>query len=114
MKSYWNSKYFKIGLTALLVICGGILFYYLLFFGSNVRGGLEVFYNIMMPVFFGAIMAYLLRPAVTPEESAPSSRQSPIMVRIPPAIPYIRYLFAFSFMLILSGQDCLLFQISSG
>jgi len=64
MKSYWNSKYFKIGLTALLVICGGILFYYLLFFGSNVRGGLEVFYNIMMPVFFGAIMAYLLSPTL--------------------------------------------------
>jgi len=64
MKSYWNNKYFKIGFTALLVICGSIMFYYLLFHSSNIRNIFGVFYEIMMPVFFGVIMAYLLSPTL--------------------------------------------------
>lgn len=64
MKFKWNNHYFKAGFTALLVICGSIMFYYLLFHGSNIKEALQLIYNIMMPVFFGAIMAYLLAPTL--------------------------------------------------
>lgn len=60
MKFRWNNKYFKAGLTGFLVVCGGIMFYYLLFHGANIKGFLNLIYNIMMPIFFGGIMAYLL------------------------------------------------------
>ena len=62
MKFKWNNKYFKTGLTALIVICLSILFFYLLFYGSRFKNVLDLIYEIMMPVFFGAIMAYLLSP----------------------------------------------------
>ena len=62
MKLKWNNKYFKSGLTALVVICLSILFLYLLFFGSRFKSALDIVYDIVMPVFFGAIMAYLLSP----------------------------------------------------
>ena len=62
MKIEKNKKYFKTGLTALVVICLSVLFCYLLFFGSRFKEGLKLIYDIMMPVFFGAILAYLLSP----------------------------------------------------
>lgn len=62
MKLKWNNKYFKAGLTAFIVICLSVLFLYLLFFGARFKNGLVLIYNIMMPVFFGAILAYLLAP----------------------------------------------------
>ena len=62
MKLKWNNKYIKSGLTALAVICLSILFLYLLFFGSRFKSAMDLIYDIMMPVFFGAIMAYLLAP----------------------------------------------------
>ena len=64
MKSHWDNKYFKIGLISLLVICGSIMFYYLLFHSSNIREAFGVLYEILMPVFFGMIMAYLLAPTL--------------------------------------------------
>ena len=62
MKIEKDNKYFKIGLTALVVICLSVLFCYLLFFGSRFKSALDLIYDIMMPVVFGAIMAYLLAP----------------------------------------------------
>lgn len=64
MRVKWNNKYFKTGLTAFLVICGSILFYYLLFHGSNIKAVIELIYDIMMPVFFGIILGYLLAPTL--------------------------------------------------
>ena len=62
MKFRWDNKYFKAGLTAFVVICLSVMVLYLLFFGERFKSGLVLIYNIMMPVFFGAIMAYLLAP----------------------------------------------------
>lgn len=64
MKVNWNNKYLKTGITAFLVICGSIMFYYLLFHGSNIRHFISLSYDIMMPVFFGVILAYLLTPTL--------------------------------------------------
>ena len=62
MKFKINNKYFRWGITAFLVIVGGILFYYLMFHGSNIKLGFKTVTNILMPVVFGLVIAYLLTP----------------------------------------------------
>lgn len=62
MKFRLNNKFFRWGITAFLVIAGGILFYYLMFHGSNIRNGFMTVTNILMPVVFGLVIAYLLTP----------------------------------------------------
>lgn len=62
MKIKWNNRYVRWGLTALLVIIGSIMFYYLLFHSSNIKSAFRIITGIMMPVVFGFIMAYILTP----------------------------------------------------
>lgn len=57
-----GNKYFLWGLTALLVICASICFYYLIFHGSNISQGASVLIAVLMPVVFGLVLAYLLTP----------------------------------------------------
>lgn len=64
MKIKWKNQYIRWGLTALLVIMGGIMFYYLLFHSSNIKSAFDVIVGIMMPVVFGFILAYLLTPVL--------------------------------------------------
>lgn len=62
MKFRLNNKYFRWGLTAFLVIVGSILFYYLLFHGTNIKSGLNEVTKLLMPIVFGFVMAYLMTP----------------------------------------------------
>lgn len=64
MKFHWDKKYLHWGITALLVVCGGILFYYLLFHSSSLFDTLKTILNITMPVIDGFIVAYLLSPVL--------------------------------------------------
>lgn len=64
MKSKFNNKYFRIGLTAFLVIAASIAFYYLVFHGSALKANLKALWNIMMPIVFGLGTAYLLTPVL--------------------------------------------------
>lgn len=64
MKLKWKNPYIKWGLTALLVVMGSIMFYYLLFHSSNIKSAFNVVVGIMMPVVFGFILAYLLTPVL--------------------------------------------------
>ncbi len=64
MKIKWNNTYIKWGITALLVICGGIFFYYLLFHTSNIRLIFSTLSDILLPVSIGFILAYLLIPVL--------------------------------------------------
>ena len=64
MKLRWKNQYIRWGLTALLVIMGSIMFYYLLFHSSNIKSAFNVVVGIMMPVVFGFILAYLLTPVL--------------------------------------------------
>lgn len=64
MKHKLKNPCIKWGLTALLVIMGGIMFYYLLFHASNIKSAFDVIVGIMMPVVFGFILAYLLTPVL--------------------------------------------------
>lgn len=61
-KKRFNTQYFCWGMTAFLVVVGGICFYYLMFHGANIKAGLKAVINIMMPIVFGFGLAYLLTP----------------------------------------------------
>lgn len=62
MKLNLNNKYVCWGVTALLVIIGGILFYYFMFHGSNIGAAIGVLSRILMPIIVGMALAYLLTP----------------------------------------------------
>ncbi len=62
MKFRMNNKYFRWGLTAFLVIVGSILFYYLLFHGTNIKTGFNTITKLLMPIVFGFGLAYLMTP----------------------------------------------------
>lgn len=64
MKFKINNKYFRWGLTAFLVIAAGIVFYYFMFHSSNIRYGIKVIVDILMPVVVGMAIAYLLTPVL--------------------------------------------------
>lgn len=62
MKFKINNKYFRWGLTAFLVIAASILFYYFMFHSSNIKSGINMLTDILMPVVWGFAIAYLLTP----------------------------------------------------
>ena len=64
MKIKWNNKYVCWGVTALLVIIGGILFYYFMFHSSNIKNAVDALMRILMPIIVGMALAYLLTPVM--------------------------------------------------
>ena len=64
MKFNLNNKYFRWGLTAFLVMVASISFYYVIFHVSNIKLGVDIFLNLMMPVLFALIIAYLMTPVL--------------------------------------------------
>lgn len=62
MKFKINNKYFRWGLTAFLTIAAAIVFYNFVFHSSNIRSGINILTNILMPVVVGMMLAYLLTP----------------------------------------------------
>lgn len=60
MKFRGDKKYIYWGLTAVIVICSGILFYYAIFNWSNLNENVKRFFKIIMPLVDGAVLAYLL------------------------------------------------------
>ncbi len=64
MKFKLNNKYVRWGLTAFLVIVASICFYYLIFHGADIRAGVNVLIEILMPVVFAVVLAYLLTPVL--------------------------------------------------
>lgn len=60
----WNNKYIGWGLTAFLVVLGGLIAYYLLFHASNLLTNINKIIQILMPVIFGLSIAYLLTPVM--------------------------------------------------
>lgn len=57
-----NPKYFKIGITIFLSLSGVILFYYLLFFGADLKYTIANFFKIFSSIILGIGLAYLLNP----------------------------------------------------
>lgn len=64
MKNRFEKKYIAWGITALLVIISSILFYFLIFHMDSLQNGLGKLYTIITPLFYGAVIAYVLSPLV--------------------------------------------------
>ncbi len=64
MKFHLSNRYVKWGTTILITFCTCLLFYYLLFHGANIKSLFSRAYGVLMPVFFGGIIAYLLTPTL--------------------------------------------------
>ena len=62
MKDKLSNRYFKSGLMIFLSVCSCILFYYLLFHGSDVKSAIDKLFSIFTPIIFGVSLAYLLNP----------------------------------------------------
>ncbi len=62
MKFRWDKKYLYWGITALLVIIGGISFYYLIFHSKSLFRNLVRILDIAMPIIDGLVLAYLMWP----------------------------------------------------
>lgn len=57
-----NNKYFKIGANGLLIVCGGIFFYYILFHSDRLYSLLGMLLTVMTPLISGLVIAYILNP----------------------------------------------------
>ena len=64
MKFRWDKKYLYWGVTALLVVIGGIICYYLIFHNNSLKGHAANLIAITMPIIDGLILAYLMSPIV--------------------------------------------------
>ncbi len=62
MKIKLNNKYVRWGLTLFAVIAAAIMFYYFLFNNSDILAALSKLTDILMPVVFGFVTAYLMIP----------------------------------------------------
>lgn len=64
MKFKLEKKYILRGLTAFLVVAGGLLLYYLIFHGSNIRQNLNNIFLVTRPIVYGMIIAYIMTPTL--------------------------------------------------
>lgn len=63
-----NKDYIKWGITAFMVILGGLISYYVIFHLNSLSAAIGEFLVILMPVIDGIILAYLLTPLVNATE----------------------------------------------
>ncbi len=64
MKDNKRGVYFKIGANGLLIVCGGIFFYYILFHSDRLTALISYLVGIFTPVIAGIIIAYILNPVM--------------------------------------------------
>lgn len=62
MKINYNSPYLKWGITAFIVLCSTIVFFFALFRMSGVIESFHIVTQILMPFVYGLVIAYLLCP----------------------------------------------------
>ncbi len=59
-----NSFYFKFGANGLIIVCGGIFFYYILFHSDRLSDLIGRFFSILTPLTAGLVIAYILNPVM--------------------------------------------------
>ena len=64
MKFKFDKKYIGYGVTSFLVICGSLLFSYILYNNKIISAGIGRFFMISMPIIYGLVFAYLLTPVI--------------------------------------------------
>lgn len=57
-----NTAYFRIGLTAFLVIAASLFLYFLLFHTRSFSNGINWLIRVMSPLIYGLMIAYILNP----------------------------------------------------
>ena len=65
-----RSRYFRLGMTAFLVVAASLLFYFLLFKTSSLASGIRTVIRVLNPVVYGFAIAYMLNPVMTLIEKA--------------------------------------------
>ena len=106
MKFRWDKKYLYWGVTALAVICASMLFYFGIFHMDVLIRGFRILSNVMMPVIFGVVIAYLLTPVVNFLEKKfffPLMKRKKIDInkKKKKAVRYISVFFALMFALLI-------------
>ncbi|MGI6070601.1 MAG: AI-2E family transporter [Blautia sp.] len=64
MKFRWDNKYLYWGVTAFCVVAASLLFCFGIFRMGTLIQGIKAVLRILMPIIYGAILAYLLNPVV--------------------------------------------------
>lgn len=64
MKFHLDKKYFLWGVTAFLTIVASMIFYDFIFSGNNIMSFIMKTFNILRPITYGLVIAYLLSPVV--------------------------------------------------
>lgn len=59
-----HNFYFKIGVNGLLIVCGGIFFYYILFHSDKLSALINALLSILTPIIAGLAIAYILNPVM--------------------------------------------------
>ena len=59
-----NIKYVKWGLTAFLVVLGGIISYYVIFHLNSLKAAISGIVVVLMPIIDGLVLGYLITPVV--------------------------------------------------
>ncbi|MBO4903797.1 MAG: AI-2E family transporter [Lachnospiraceae bacterium] len=59
-----HNFYLKIGVNGLLIVCGGIFFYYILFHSDKLSALISAFLSILTPIISGLVIAYILNPVM--------------------------------------------------
>lgn len=62
MKFRWENKYLYWGVTAFLVVAASLLFYFGIFQMGILLSGIGKVLSILMPIIYGAAIAYLINP----------------------------------------------------
>lgn len=64
MKLNLNNRYVRWGLTAFCVVAASLVFYYLMFHAANIHSALSKIINILTPIIYGMILAYVMCPVM--------------------------------------------------
>ena len=59
-----HNFYFKVGMNGLLIVCGGIFFYYILFHSDRFSELISAFFSMLTPIIAGLVIAYILNPVM--------------------------------------------------
>ena len=60
MKFRWDNKYLYWGVTGFVVVAASMLFYFGIFQMGVLIRGISIFLHILMPILYGAAIAYLI------------------------------------------------------
>ncbi len=60
MKMNCNSPYIKWGMTAFIVLCSTILFFFAIFRMKGLLGSVHLVFQILMPFVYGLVICFVL------------------------------------------------------